>query len=92
MHILYNNYTQAFLLIFTSFHLVPPYQIKRPAGWRSPSTNPLLRSISRSSIGLVCSEREGDWDDVVDNLLAEISERDEGDKIPPKLSGAFNAA
>ena len=31
-------------------------------------------------------------DDVVDNLLSEISERDEGDKIPPKLSGAFNAA
>jgi MoxR-like ATPase len=31
-------------------------------------------------------------DDAVDNLLSEISERDEGDKIPPKLSGAFNAA
>ena len=31
-------------------------------------------------------------DDVVDNLLSEISERDEGDKIPPTLSGAFNAA
>ncbi|MEE2808256.1 MAG: MoxR family ATPase [Verrucomicrobiota bacterium] len=31
-------------------------------------------------------------DDVVDNLLSEISERDEGDKIPPKLTGAFNAA
>lgn len=31
-------------------------------------------------------------DDVVDSLLSEISERDEGDKIPPTLSGAFNAA
>ena len=31
-------------------------------------------------------------DDVVDNLLSEISERDEGDKIPPTLSDAFNAA
>ncbi len=31
-------------------------------------------------------------DDVVDNLLSEISERDEDDKIPPTLSGAFNAA
>ena len=31
-------------------------------------------------------------DDVVDNLLSEISERDESDKIPPTLSGAFNAA
>ena len=31
-------------------------------------------------------------DDVVDKLIEEISERDEGDKIPPSLEGAFNAA
>jgi len=31
-------------------------------------------------------------DDVVDKLIEEISERDEGDKIPPSLEGAFNVA
>ena len=31
-------------------------------------------------------------DDVVDKLIQEISERDEGDKVPPSLEGAFNAA
>ena len=31
-------------------------------------------------------------DDVVDKLIEEISERDEGDKLPPSLEGAFNAA
>ena len=31
-------------------------------------------------------------DDVVDKLIEEISERDEGDKIPPSLEDAFNAA
>ena len=31
-------------------------------------------------------------DDVVDKLIEEISERDESDKVPPPLSGAFSGA